>query len=560
MPAASRHKIKFGPWTKGLRTNFEKRPNNTAFGVGPDELAKCYNFEVMNNGVLHPRRGVKHLYNPGNPWSAPVATASILSMDVIGSVYDNLSGSPAAPTTWAYAQIRYTGAYAPNPGGSDVICTKDGTNWVTAYAPAANNFYLCDMAQYNGYVYFLRSTQAIDTGSGGYRFADTNIGALTVLTAVPNMPKGSQCFVFKDRLWVVDGDAETIYYSKATDPTVWASPDGGSFKVNPGRRDKILQVIVTQEALYIFKNRGIYVFTFYSDPGADGQLRLLSDTNGGYPYLWNNEVYVVTTSNQVMRLAGQQLVDIAPQMLFIAQAQQANTQPYRAHVVGRRLFVSFYLNGVPNNKLYYEMNLDTGAWNQVSFKDTMDPLGWKSTPFQSNTAAGVIVQGTEHSSQLYTIDADPLNAKVYDLDPSNNQWLPWYQVSTGIVEAPEYGMMAVTRVRSNDRFDYVQRDTDIVDLYMKVHAAEDVGPPFWRIEYSQLQATGFIPVKTHERDSVHVSKFRSTYRIRTRQLQFGVESFNFTTPTPGTPDSAQALTYLSDFTADVVSRGEWSWM
>jgi hypothetical protein len=104
-------------------------------------------------------------------------------------------------------------------------------------------------------------------------------------------------FMFKERMWIYT--QEGLYFSKATDPTVWAVPDGGFFRFP---NSLINYVIPTLDSIYVICDSEIYSINYGIDPNLDATVRTHSTSVGGdsacifegTPYFSkNDELYAI---------------------------------------------------------------------------------------------------------------------------------------------------------------------------------------------------------------------------------------------------------------------------
>lgn len=142
-------------------------------------------------------------------------------------------------------------------------------------------------------------------GTAGYQ-ADISAtfppSALT-FTSVAAMPAGDLAVVFRDRLFIVNQTTSRVYYSKATDFTIWAAPDGGFFDVSPNDGSLITSIAFDLNNLYIFKDNSTWVFSFSTDPGSDGFLRKIFDW-GAYDAIYYEGTIYAVNSNGLFRIKG----------------------------------------------------------------------------------------------------------------------------------------------------------------------------------------------------------------------------------------------------------------
>lgn len=340
-----------GPWPGGLNRRDE---NNAQMTVGPKQLRWCLNLDVLDSGVLQSRLGCRKVLS-----TAPVYGGTGLSL--IGSVVDGASKSLYAVvgkvinTPPIQTLFYYTRDPETSPGGWNLVASaQTGT--------------FTDVVQYNNVLYFVQAV-----GGGGTAQSRTAISS-GGWTAQPNIPKGDQTFVIRDRMFVVDWINNTVYWSKATDPTTWLAPDGGSVQINPGDGDIITKVVFINNSIYIFKRNKTYLFTFNTDPGVDGQVVPLSTVRGAHDALvYNNEIYLVNDQS-VYKLVNNFFTDIAVLTNIYQDAgldQLFDTQVRLFIEAGNKLVVG-PVNIILPGQLFthYCMNLITGAWSTRRYDDS----------------------------------------------------------------------------------------------------------------------------------------------------------------------------------------------
>lgn len=93
-------------------------------------------------------------------------------------------------------------------------------------------------------------------------------------------------FMHKERLFIIFRTG--IYYSKATDPTVWAVPDGGFIQ-----EQYVNTAFPLSDSIYILTTTNIKMLTYASDIEADGYLRTVSETGATAGCVHNSEIYVL---------------------------------------------------------------------------------------------------------------------------------------------------------------------------------------------------------------------------------------------------------------------------
>lgn len=82
--------------------------------------------------------------------------------------------------------------------------------------------------------------------------------------------------MFRDRMWIAT--ERTLYFSKATDPNIWAVPDGGFFRFP---NQTITDVVAVGQALYIICEDSIWLLQYTTDPNTNANLAQISVGLGG---------------------------------------------------------------------------------------------------------------------------------------------------------------------------------------------------------------------------------------------------------------------------------------
>ncbi len=316
--------IVYGPWPGGMNAK------DDGLFVQDSELVDIVNFDVSDVGLLTPRRYLTYVD---------------LDATIVGSVLS--------------ANVNDITCILKATSGVQFYKTSNGETFSTTTftgLTATGNYY--EVLKYDGYTYYCNLT-----GTSSFRvLGDTNTGAVTLLPNWPNSSiansPGGKAFLFKDRAWVVNGNR--LYYSKVTDPTIWAAPDGGFFDVNPGDGDDINSICIQNDTIYIFKNKAIWSFQFTSDPASDGYLRVISEGKGcNIATVFNNEIYLVDEVS-VYIFSNGQFVDIGKNLNFAAFGS-TNFNNTQLCVWDEKLLVSI-------DELY-AMNLNNGAWSKYQLDE-----------------------------------------------------------------------------------------------------------------------------------------------------------------------------------------------
>lgn len=334
-------KVKIGPWQGGLNLSQDSQL------IGDNELTTCNNFDVEDDGRLVPRRGFKAA-NAGLPNPA--------DLRILGSI-------TSSNLLYGVASTRGDGV------NSRFYYFLQGNFQETTWTGSFSAIYT-SIAQYNGVYY-------VTPELGTLGFSATSFFGAT--TARPTMPAGDLSFIFQERLFIVDKSTSRIYYSKATDPTIWSAPDGGFFDVSPRDGEDISAVVATNTNITIFKPTATYVFDFTSDPATDGLLRLISSDTGALgATVFNNEIYVVN-SRSVFKFINNYFQDIAQQLDMANRNFFISPLPVGIYVVDTTLLVEDSFNSG-----FLAMNLLTGAWSTYTFNTPMAVSGLSTKSCQFN--------------------------------------------------------------------------------------------------------------------------------------------------------------------------------
>jgi len=349
MTLRGKNLVLVGPWPGGVNKRDELIAPMT---VNPKQLRFLKNFDVLDSGVLQSRLGCRKVLS-----TAPIYGGTGV-IDLITSVTDAATRSLYAVVGKRIAGPQTLFYYTRDP-------ETPLTGW-TLIATGQNGTFT-DGVQYNSVIYFVQAVGGAGTGQ-----SRTSLSA-GGWTAQPNIPKGDQCFVVKDRMFVVDWVASKVYWSKATDPTTWLAPDGGNVLVSPGDGENITKVVFINNSIYIFKRNKTFLFTFTTDPAIDGQLVPLSTFRGAHDAIvYNNEIYIVNDQS-VFKLINNFFSDlgILPDFYNTVGPDQLFDPLCRLFIeAGDRLVVG-PVNIIYPGQLFshYAMNLKTGAWSYRLYDD-----------------------------------------------------------------------------------------------------------------------------------------------------------------------------------------------
>lgn len=324
-----KEEIGYGPWPGGM--NLRDDPEF----IQESQLATIYNFEVSDEGRLIPRPATRYLDNL-DPTLAEFTPAGYLIGSALSSNGNDITATFKDPNSLQFL-------YTTDP------TTAFSTTTFTGLSVQAG-FY--EILNYNNFAYYMNQI-----GPDSFRVAlGAHSGAVTLLPNVPNSGIGpssviGKAFIFKDRLWVANGNR--VNYSKVTDPTIFAAPDGGFFDVGPGDGDNINAIVVSNDTIYIFKETAVWAFRYSTDPGTDGYLQIVSEGKGASnAVVHENSIYTVDHKSVYQFVNGQfqdigRVLNISPSGNYVQSS---------IGVWKNRLLVS-------TGGDFYVLNLNNGAWS-----------------------------------------------------------------------------------------------------------------------------------------------------------------------------------------------------
>lgn len=373
-----KQRVSIGPWSKGLNLRADQQL------IRDDELAYALNVVVRSDGSVVNRPGFQAYTATDLGTTLRAAGGADLGerLDVLGILNDTtfLVGRASWNTgtsKWETNKI-YKGILAANTA-SQTITWSD-----TGYVMPGTNPYIVKVLAYINDVFLIPNYDSTSMYYAAGQAISLNLASLTATTipqgllfkpggqsAVGNAPSVDLAFVWKDRLFICYKDR--IYYSAATNFTVWSSPSGGYFDVGTDATNDlnyITSVVLSGDALHIFKSQGTFGFTFQTDPGTDGYLRIVSDSQGAHSAVeWRNRIFTADQKSVYEYVSGQ-FVDIANKLDFINNNSGYSTATGAGQVINSLHIISDFLVIGPliatqtpeSSSRYYAMNLNNGAW------------------------------------------------------------------------------------------------------------------------------------------------------------------------------------------------------
>lgn len=426
-----KYKINQGPFSGGV--NYEDDPSS----LGENELQECINYTLKPDGTLVARPPVTSI---GVSAGLPIITSADF-VYALGSVLtgaNNLVPIICISSGSTYKFFKYEGL---------------SVGWIKAFddlvgaGPVSNCFY------YNNNFYVLfDSTPALFSCA-------TTTGTLVAVVAGAGAdpPAGIQSLILKDRIFIQDGNE--VYYSKATDPSNFNAPDGGTLGLSrEDANDTVRDMVIFNNSLYICTYRRIYQLSFTTDPEVDGTLTLVTDTQGGFDMqVYKGNLFVVN-GDGLYTLVNNYLVEVSQKVRKFLRAACRNLVPFgggleipvvRLHLIGNLLLVGplnlnaqLRFSDLPDaltGNQYLVYDLDLGIWFKWLFSANItDPISGPqqdvmfcavndpSTVDEYVWVGMTLVGGLNHVDQVTTLKAMDLNSettKGYDSGEAGPRWV-----------------------------------------------------------------------------------------------------------------------------------------
>jgi hypothetical protein len=339
-----------GPWKKGLVEA------ESPWDIPDNAVQELINFDVMDDGMLRARRGFKRAVDTNNWLDAQGAISG--NQPIMCNIFGDYEGSSSR-----YCFASSAGAV----NGGKWLYTRDPAveGWSLITDTISSGEVYMSSVIYQNFVYVPATTYSGVGFGGGLKFNKSGIGANLLGVTAANLPKGEESYMIKDRMFVISYDESKIYWSKATDPVTWTAPDGGFVLVNPNDGSTgITSCVLLRDTLYIFKETGIWQFSFNSDPAIDGYLQRISYGLGGMAATDGQNIYFAND------LGCYQLINASPVLLseelnwrnMLTTSAFVRTRDYRVIALPGQLIVlwGFGQEGAC-------MNTITGAWSRYYF-------------------------------------------------------------------------------------------------------------------------------------------------------------------------------------------------
>jgi hypothetical protein len=404
-------RYRYGPWTDGMDMVADPAL------LSDKALAYVENLNFSKEGSLYPRGPIRTIARTTVTGLAS-APYKVLGFDNYGSLgvailaKTTYNGTPAETgttftlvngaesTTKTYASQIITGQIAP------ITSTDQG-------------YY--KYLWYDTKGYFLSVTS-------GKSFSATNLTNTATKAYLPNVPiNGTDAFMFKDRMWIIAG--KRVYYSKATDPSIWAAPDGGFFDIlSEDEHDPITAFAVVRDTIFFFKRNSAYQFNYSSDPGADGYLRTVSKVMGAVNAVVYNGLVFILDVRGVYQFVNDQFICITDRVTMPGIPNKF----YRLMIYNDKLFCLLNPLTFPR---FLVLDFNTGYWSYYTqgsspYNGTFDFTWVAINPLVDTEGADALVWANGNQVFTYSENSQIVNDVYMDSSVSRTVSKPWFEVHT----------------------------------------------------------------------------------------------------------------------------------
>lgn len=340
----TKRSVKLGPWSGGLNRR------DTGNELKDNELVYSTNCIFRDDGTIQLRPPQVNFTSVGG-LTALGANEQIIARKILRNIYNFFKIDTNLLTT-VVLQFSASSSWTSAAGG------------LTAWAGGTLTGIFSDICYYNGFYYIINAPGGAVNGKKA-----VNVGS--AWTDVATLPKGTKCFIHKDRMWVWDATINRLYWSKATDPTVWSAPDGGFVDIGPNDGDNIQAVVVQNNTFYIFKMTSTWQFGYSSDPAVDGFLQVVSPDTGAYEAITARNAIYVAKSNGIYEFVNNRYILVSARLgVGTTVFQSPNINPplnIRFNLMASNARYVFVIgleetNGVSQDIFVYDLN--NGTWTE----------------------------------------------------------------------------------------------------------------------------------------------------------------------------------------------------
>lgn len=318
-----------GPFGGGMNTSSDPS------AVADEELVDCKNFELDLDRALKSR-----------PPFVGIAVSGVVV---------------ASPIRMLTSAVFATGTYLIASTNTQTIA-YDGATWTLITNTPSGA-----AVQYKNKVWIV----PLGSTNGG------NWDPVSGFVADTDIPRGTAAVIYKERLYVVPGRAtgvtneSRLIFSAPGDFGNW--PGANNIDITPGDGRRLMDLIIYNDNLVLFKEDTSYVFTYDIDP-ADATLRNINTTIGA-----STEDCVVTYENSVFIYHEGEVfemvnydfarINVKVPFQFDNTGPMPRQRPVSLSILGDRLMVRYF------NRMYV-YGLRTRTWGRwESLNDRLNNVG-----------------------------------------------------------------------------------------------------------------------------------------------------------------------------------------
>lgn len=335
--------VTLGPFTGGINTLSD------AAAVADNELVDCVNFELDVDGSLKCRPPIKLGPDLSGTWTERIIVLGVASL----------------PTGMFVIGSNTNGVYKLSGGVWTLI---------------TNTFQAACMVQYKDKAWlFAKPSSGTPGGSWDG----------TTFTAIAAMPKCEAATVYKERVYTAPGITSTtntarLTFSAVADPTTWNGAD--FFDVSPGDGQKLIDLIVFNNNLLLFKEHSTFTLGYDTKPadaaitkisnkvGASGPRCVVNAESDIFVY-HNGDVYELVNFNWVQ-------VNLKVPFTYDPSAPSTRDLPVFMSLFGSRIIVRYYNN-------IYVLDLRTRVWTRWASADSVLHNFGPLVAFPSNVSVNI---------------------------------------------------------------------------------------------------------------------------------------------------------------------------
>ena len=225
--------------------------------------------------------------------------------------------------------------------------------------------------------------------------------------------------IWKDRCWGINGTY--MNYSKATDPQLWSTANGGGFFQLPNKVN-IADFVIYNDQMYIIDTgNNVWVFSYFNDPGVDGAVRKIingsdiaitgtSSQKVRKLCVSNNQLFVCSAVN-VWQIINDQLYPIATQL----HLELNGHDEVKLFDLGYALLLATNYQNVQKNGDYYIYHHNVKAWTRYTFD-----IGQIADSVKYYLELGHLINQGYSQTFIMVFEGTPL---------PNTNYLPFFQIS-----------------------------------------------------------------------------------------------------------------------------------